>query len=186
MQCSKRSRVVLQCFLDGLLVHRRLLRSILSGCPRNSPVLISGLKMGAENGMFQSEIESGFGGPGGTPLQKFWGVPPPSGLHRNIIQWQKPVLKSTRQTHYKPLGHRDQKCKNKPFSREMRTRPYSRGTEILHCHPSIYRQLSPLSHAPCHRPSSTVQLFLWREQIFNSKKCQLTHTVLILTRVFAR
>ena len=36
-----------------------------------------GLKTGVENGIVWSEIGSGFGDAGGTPPQKFQGVPPP-------------------------------------------------------------------------------------------------------------
>ena len=36
----------------------------------------SALKTGLENDIFWSEIESGFGEPGGTPHQEFPGVPP--------------------------------------------------------------------------------------------------------------
>ena len=36
-----------------------------------------GLKTGVENGIFWSEIGSGFGEPGGTPLQRIPRSPPP-------------------------------------------------------------------------------------------------------------
>ena len=39
-----------------------------------------GLKRGMKNGMFQSEIGSGFGEPGGTPLLRIPGSAPPGNI----------------------------------------------------------------------------------------------------------
>ena len=42
---------------------------------------------GVENGIFWSEIGSGFEEPGGTPFQEFRGVPPPLLPRAKILQY---------------------------------------------------------------------------------------------------
>ena len=47
---------------------------------------MAGLKTGVENGLFLSEIGSGFGEPGGTPLPKIpRSAPPPPGMTKIVL-----------------------------------------------------------------------------------------------------